>query len=98
MVAARRTAAEVPEEMPRVWQQVLAHARPDQDQLAGRKFCRLPVSGEWLQRCGHLGQGGEMKITLLGVLAIVGVAVLLAYIIQQAQQKPDQNKDGNSSA
>ncbi len=39
-----------------------------------------------------------MKITLLGVLAIVGVAVLLAYIIQQAQQKPDQNKDGNSSA
>jgi hypothetical protein len=37
-----------------------------------------------------------MRITLLGVLPIVGVAVLLAYIIQQARQKPDQNNDGNS--
>ena len=37
-----------------------------------------------------------MRITLLGVLALVGVAVLLAYIIQQVQQKPDQNNDGSS--
>ena len=78
MEAPGRVAAALSTTMSTVRQEVLANATIDCDELDQWQVGRLSVSGFRMWR--NRQTGGCMKLTLLGLVAILGVVALMVFI------------------
>src|SRR5205807_4781439 len=81
--------ATVSTRLPRVWPQVLDHAKADQDERVRREHQGISVPRAGLRWRCCLGRGQAMRIT---VLFVIGTVVLLALIADRVGRDLDRSK------
>jgi len=84
--------ATVSTRLPRVWPQVLDHAKADQDERVRREHQGISVPRAGLRWRCCLGRGQAMRITVVGVLIVIGTVVLLALIADRVGRDLDRSK------
>jgi hypothetical protein len=75
--------------MPGVWLALLDRTGANQDQHSRRKLKRISLSGKELRRNRTLG--GEMKITVLGVVLIAVVVIAAILLIRHFDSRQNQS-------